>query len=110
MAWDKQPAIESGGVACMTCGCGAHGLMDLERLLAVGFGGVNVTRDGESVYSEAEATEKDAFWQGKDAESAAMKDPDHDWRVEFFAPLYEAEYQRQSEGHWVLIRKGDGFA
>jgi len=43
-------------------------------------------------------------------EDMAKADPDHDWRIYFEAPLYSAEYQRQGEGVWVLIRKGEGFA
>jgi hypothetical protein len=35
---------------------------------------------------------------------------EHDWRLVIDAPLYEAEYQRQGEGVWVLVRRGDGFA
>ena len=111
---EKLPAIK-GGIACLTCGCGSHDTMSMERLLAVGFGDVNVTRDGEHIYSESERTDKDGdgwdqFWTGKDAEEAAAKDPDHDWRVHFYAPLYEAHYQRQGEGHWILYEKGEGFA
>jgi hypothetical protein len=88
--------------------------MDMDSLLGVGFGDVTVTKDGEHVWSENLA-EKDAdgneqLWQGSDAEAAAIKEPDHDWRVHFMAPLYEAEYQRQGRGHWPLISKGPGFA
>jgi hypothetical protein len=54
--------------------------------------------------------ENEQFWTGQDAEDAASKDPDHDWRVHFYAPLYEAHYQRQDEKHWVLVEKGQGFA
>ena len=89
----------------------------MEALLGVGFGDCTVTRDGKAIYSENDVTHeaerqgKDlVLWEGKDAENAAAKDPDHDWRVHFFAPLYEAEYQRQGNGHWVLISKGQGFA
>jgi hypothetical protein len=104
---EKLPPVE-GSVACLTCGCGAHETMSMERLLGVGFGDVSVTKDGEHVYSENSAGE--LLWEGKDAEEAAVKEPDRDWRVHFYAPLYEAEYQRQGEKHWVLVRKGQGFA
>jgi hypothetical protein len=40
----------------------------------------------------------------------AMADPEHDWRIYFYSPMYEAEYQRQGLGVWVLVRKGQGFA
>jgi len=101
------PAIK-GSTACLTCGCGSHDSMHMNDLLAVGFGDVTVTRDGEIIYSEQQ--QKENFWEGKDAESAAIKDPNHDWRVNFYGPLYGAVYQRQGIGHWVLIEKSEGFA
>jgi hypothetical protein len=91
--------------------------MDMEMLLGVGFGDCTVTKDGEHVWSESQA-EQDVrasgrealLWEGQDAEDAAAKDPNHDWRVHFFAPLYEATYQRQGVKHWPLVEKGLGFA
>jgi hypothetical protein len=111
---EKLPPIK-GNVVCLTCGCGSHNILSMEGMLAVGFGDVSVTMDDKQVYSECERTEKDGkewdrFWTGQDAETSAMKDPDHDWRVHFYAPLYEAHYQRQGEKHWVLYEKGPGFA
>ena len=103
----KLPAIE-GRTACLTCGCGSHDTMPMDALLGVGFGDVTVTRDNEYVWSETNAVHKaerlkrdPMLWQGKDAEEAAAKDPNHDWRVHFVAPLYEALYQRQGKEHWV---------
>lgn len=113
--WKREPI--KGSTTCATCGCGSHDTFDMESVIAVGFGSAGVTRDGHGVWDEGEAeheareTGKEAMlWQGKDAEEAAAKDPDHDWRIYMFAPLYEAEYQRHSAGHWVLISKGLGFA
>lgn len=106
---EKLPGIK-GSVACLTCGCGSHATLPMDALLAVGFGDVNVTRDDEHVYSENEHQKDEQFWTAKDAEAFAAKDPDHDWRIHFYAPLYEAHYQRQSENHWVLYEKGIGFA
>lgn len=101
------PVAESE--VCPVCKCGAHGVLHLERILAVGFGDVSVTRNGERVYSESAQPESE-YWTGEDAERIAKKDPDTDWRIEFFAPLYNATYQRQGEAHWVLVEKGRGFA
>jgi hypothetical protein len=79
--------------------------MPLNSPLAIGFGEVIVTRDGEGI------------WDGDDEhvwlrrfENKAMKDPDHDYRVEIIGPLYECTYQRHDKGEWVLIERGDGFA
>jgi len=101
----KLPAIEGSDT------------MPMDALLGVGFGDVTVTRDNEYVWSETNAVHKaerlkrdPMLWQGKDAEEAAAKDPNHDWRVHFVAPLYEALYQRQGKEHWVLVERGEGFA
>ena len=66
--------------------------LSMDALLGVGFGDCTVTKDGEQIYSEMAATHESErqgkdlmLWQGKDAEEAAAKDPNHDWRVHFFA-------------------------
>lgn len=110
MTWIKETPVSAGTVPCLICGCGAHASLSMDRLLAVGFGDVSVTKDGELIWSETQVPKDGEFWEGKDAEAAALSDPDHDWRVTFIAPLYDSEYQRQGDGHWPLIRKGLGFA
>ena len=80
-----------------------------DSVIAVGFGSASVTRDGELVYDEDRVDEEN-FWTCADAENAARKDPFHDWRISFYAPLYEAVYQRHAAGKWMLIEKGKGFA
>lgn len=89
---------------CLNCG-DHHDSLPMSAVLAVGFGMVTVSRDGES------------FWMGDDEhvwirrfERKAAADPEHDWRVRFDAPLSDATYQRHGERHWVLIEKGLGFA
>lgn len=86
----------------------------MDAIICVGFGDARVTRDRKIVWSEDTAEEDSdgnkIYWEGKDAEAAAAKDPNHDWRVNYYAPLYEATYQRQGVGHWVLVEKGEGFA
>lgn len=109
MSFEKLPAIR-GSTACLTCGCGSHDTLSMDKLLAVGFGDCNVTKDGVSVYSELNFGNPDEFWTAETAEKMAASDPEHDWRIHFYAPLYEAEYQRHGESHWVLVRKGVGFA
>jgi len=112
----------------------AH-LCQLDRMLAVGFGAVTVTKNGTCLYDEQEWAHSqghrnplamtDAELEaalavgGEDLveyptlatyEARAAADPDHDWRVCFYAPLHEEEYQRQGPEAWVLIRSGEGFA
>lgn len=105
--FEKLPAVE-GSVACLTCGCGARSDLEMERHIAVGFGSAGYSMDGETLWQEGQ--EEEDYPTVADVEKMAMADPDHDWRIYFFAPLYEAEYQRQGDGVWVLVRSGDGFA
>lgn len=105
----KLPPVE-GSTACLTCGCGSHDTLSMEAVLAVGFGDCTVTKDGVVVYSENQCASTDEFWSGQDAENKAKKDPNHDWRITFMAPLYDSVYQRHGDGHWVLVEKGKGFA
>lgn len=116
MSFTKLPAVP-GRTACAFCGCGAHDTFPEDGLVAVGFGTASLTKDGEEVWSEqsenhkAEQEKRDPLYlEGKDCEEMAAKDPDHDWRIEIMAPLYEATYQRQGEKHWVLVQRGEGFA
>jgi len=108
--FEKLPAV-AGSVACLTCGCGARSDLHLERTIAVGFGSSGYSRDGETLWDEGQTEEgEEKFPTVADVEALALEDPNHDWRIFFFAPLYESEYQRQGSGVWVLISKGDGFA
>ncbi len=109
MTWEKMPAIAAGGPACLCCGTPTE-LFPADGWIAVGFGSASVTRDGKEVYSEPQDMDEALIWTGADAEKAAAADPDHDWRIFKYAPLYDAEYQRHGEGQWVLIRRGEGFA
>lgn len=109
MNWKKLPPVE-GSVACLTCGAGARSDLEMDRVIAVGFGDAGFTKDGIGVWSESDAKDEDDFRTVGEVEALAMGDPDHDWRIYYFAPLYEAEYQRQGDGTWVLVKKGEGFA
>lgn len=106
--FEKLPAVE-GSVACNICGCGARSDLPMDRVIGVGFGSAGYSKDGEPLWSE-NGEEFEELPIVQQVEDMAKADPDHDWRIFFFAPLYEAEYQRQGEGVWVLVRKGMGFA
>jgi hypothetical protein len=111
MSFERLPAVE-GSIACLTCGSGAKSDLSMERMIAVGFGDAGYTKDGLGVWSESDAAadSEDDFPVVADVEKLAAADPDHDWRIYFYSPMYEAEYQRQGEGVWVLVKKGEGFA
>lgn len=57
---------------------------------------------GEGCYTD--------FWTVQNAETEAVKDPDHDWQIVIHTPMYGVTYQRQDVGCWVLVSKNDGFA
>ena len=83
----------------------------MDMYLAVGFGSCSVTKDGVAVYDENNWNTDDGEYPSLGVyEMLARREPEADWRVHFYAPLYEAEYQRQGEDRWVLIRSGQGFA
>jgi hypothetical protein len=112
--WERLPPV-AGSVACLTCGCGAHETLDMDRSVCVGFGAAWYTKDGETLWSEGSEGWEETGWEEgvptvADVEAIAAAEPDHDWRIHFDAPLYEAHYQRQGPGHWVLYAKGPGFA
>lgn len=98
MTWTKYPQIEGSAP------------LPPSSVLAVGFGACNVTRDGIPVYDEQDHEMLEDWWTCEQAEAIAAQDPDHDWQIFFMAPLYEALYQRQGFGNWVLVKKGKGFA
>jgi len=85
--------------------------------MAVGFGDVHAWKDNELLYSEVEFMHNPEVQEGfldfpkaQEFEDMALKDPDHDWRIRFHAPLHEETYQRQGVGLWVMIHSGPGFA
>ena len=107
--WTKLPPIE-GSVACLTCGCGANTDLHMGREIAVGFGNAGYSKDRETLWEENQEPDAEEYPTVQSVESLAKGDPDHDWRIFFYAPLYEAVYQRQGDGVWILIQKGQGFA
>lgn len=78
-------------------------VLHLDRPLAVGFGTVAVTRDGDTVWSGDDEAKRVA-----DAEQWARDTPG-DWRILFSTWSSDELYQRQDDG-WVLVWRGMGFA
>jgi hypothetical protein len=103
VTWTKLPAIDPIR-HCNICPPRPR-TIPLSALVHPGFGGAYIEKHGEDfdMALEMNATVRDA-------EDFAAGDPDHDWRLTIKAPLYTAVYQRQSEGEWVLVERGEGFA
>ena len=80
-----------------------------DRMIGVGFGQAELTRDGEAVWRENRSIGgwKDYLTFGQAADLAAAE-PDHDWRIVLRAARWNEAYQWQ--GRWVLVERGEGFA
>lgn len=84
-------------------------LLPPEAIIAVGFGSAYCSKGDDIVYDESDVFDEKYKTCG-DMEQLALADPEHDWRIHYFAPLYEQVFQRHAPGQWVLIEKGKGFA
>lgn len=93
---------------CLNCGH-TEEIAHLESIVAAGFGYAGITKDGQSVYQDDPHSEEDAPTLQR-FEDMAKADPDHDWRFTLNLPLRDAEYQRQGDARWVLVKSGMGFA
>ena len=82
----------------------------LDTVIYGGFGGWCIKADGEYIYYPNEELPWDDCPKLKVFEDMAKKETDRDWRAILLLPLREAEYKRQGENRWVLIRTGEGFA
>ncbi len=95
----------------MNSGCPNCGAMDqclpMDAVIAVGFGQASLSRNNKLIWFESQSDEN--YLTVAEAEELAKQCPDADWRIEYFGPLSEKEYQRQDEGKWVLVRTGLGF-
>lgn len=112
MSFTILPPIEPKNVhqGCLCCPVpSVHAEMD--KMIAVGFGGAQCTRDGDLFYDgESDYTKNGESLTVQAMETAALEDPDHDWRIEFYGPLHGETYQRQGEGKWVMVESNMGFA
>ena len=107
-SFEKLPAVK-GSVACLTCGAGAKSDIEMDTVIAVGFGFAGYSKDGKELWSEGRSDGSE-YPTVATVEKLAKEAPDHDWRIYFFGPMWEGEYQRQGKGVWVLIKEGQGFA
>jgi hypothetical protein len=104
MTWERLPAIPGRIRGCLNAGC-AETLLSMDACLAVGFGMVSVKCDKRMIWCGDDETRTVAEF-----EAMAAADPDHDWRIQFYAPLSDTTYQRQDTEKWVLVQQGQGFA
>lgn len=100
---------------CLNCGP-ERPICKTNRELSVGFGSVDVKKNGKCVWSgdmnmQFHPTRKDMKkpLTLRYFEFLARKSPG-DWRVFFNAPLNGSHFQRQGKNKWVLVKQTMGFA
>lgn len=108
MNWTKLPAIKCNAPPCLCCG-EAHDVLPMDARIAVGFGCALLSCDGETEWSEDGQDWDDCLTAGQ-ADHMASNRPDCDWRIVLHGPLRGRTYQRQGDGHWVLVEQNRGFA
>ena len=97
-----QEAVTRANVGCLNCGAPPTTLPS-SACLGVGFGAVNVTRDDEMIWSGDGEVTALRFTR------RAIKEPGHDWQIEFIGPLHGEIYQFQN-GKWIMVETNMGFA
>lgn len=105
----KKPAIKSSKVACLCCQS-TDEILPLETLLYMGFGGWNVSKNGEMFFVERNDIEFEESKTLADIETMIGEDEESEYLAVFFSPLRGCTYQRHSKNHWVLIEEDEGFA
>lgn len=101
----KKKDIYHGSI---TCGL-TQQLAPMTSRVVAGFGSAGISKDGLTIFDcnmdpDVEPPTLQHF------EDMAQADPDRDWRFYLYLPLREAEYQRQGDARWVLVKSGEGFA
>ena len=104
-----QPFSSNGAVG-IACGLPEPEEFERDRVIAVGFGGAYVTRDGIEVLDGDAAFRRGEGVTGADAETLAVADPDHVWEIVIVGPMSGATYTRQPDGRWIATRHDGGFA
>lgn len=105
----KKPAIKSSKVTCVCCNS-TDEVLALDTLLYMGFGGWNISKNGEPFFVEENNVEFENSKTLSDVEEMIGEDDESEYLAVLFSPLLGATYQRHSKNHWVLIEEDDGFA
>ncbi len=108
MGWPMASTSENYGAICpppspQTC--------PFDAVLAVGFGSVDVKRNGVLVWT---GDDECVTLEGFEDAASCDKDPESKWTVTFDAPMASAVYERRKDEcggvSWVLVKRGAGFA
>ena len=103
------PPIAGGVSGCLNCGY-TEDILPMKTKLYNGFGGWDITKNGEHYFSEDVNKEYDEAKTLSYIERMAKLEPECDWRANLNLPLRSAVYQRHGKSKWVLVERGQGFA
>lgn len=103
------PPIAGGVSGCLNCGY-TEDILPMKTKLYNGFGGWDITKNGEHYFSEDVNKEYDEAKTLSYIERMAKLEPECDWRANLNLPLISAVYQRHGKSKWVLVERGQGFA
>lgn len=103
------PPIAGGFSGCLNCGY-TEDVLPMKTKLYNGFGGWDITKNGEHYFSEDVNKEYDEDKTLSYIERMAKLEPECDWRANLNLPLRSAVYQRHGKSKWVLVERGKGFA
>lgn len=103
------PPIAGGISGCLNCGY-TEDILPMKTKLYNGFGGWDITKNGEHYFSEDVNKEYDGAKTLSYIERMAKLEPECDWRANLNLPLRSAVYQRHGKSKWVLVERGQGFA
>ena len=98
----KEP-VTRANVGCLNCRA-APTILPPKAILCVGFGMVNVSRDGELMWTGNDENMTSYRWT-----RWAKKQPERDWQIEFVGPMHGETYQFQ-DGRWIMVESNLGFA
>lgn len=85
-------------------------LLEMDALIAVGLGDAGAYKDGKLVYDGNAEMDMNKELRVEEVERVAAADPDHDWTIVWNGPMAYEKYQRQGEGCWRCVERGEGFA
>lgn len=82
-------------------------ILDMDAPIWVGFGCAGYSKDGNFLWQQSEDDEYEDCPTVDDVERIVKStETEHDWRIFFYAPHSEADFQRQGDGLWVRVKIG----
>ena len=106
----KQIKPDKLHIGCLNCSTAAL-QAPINMMIAVGFGGAYVTKNGKIIYNgEQDYSKRGKAKTVRSFENIARKESNADWRIVKDGPMHGETFQRQGKNKWVCIESNQGFA